>query len=153
MKKGKDPAFLFYPEKWITETYFMTHEEKGIYIDLLALQHNVGHLEPKMFYKVTAGVEYPNVLKLFKVDKKGNLYNEQLDLEIDRRKKYSEYQSERAKKRWEKKDAIAPTTADACESNSMRTITKTTTIASIPIESIESIDAKDNDPLQDLYVD
>ena len=33
---AKDPAFLFYYEKWLVGTSMMTHELKGIYIDLLA---------------------------------------------------------------------------------------------------------------------
>ena len=156
-KKGKDPAFLFYSEKWIAETYFLTQEEKGVYIDLLALQHSIGHLEPKMFYKVTGGVEYPNVLKEFKVDSKGNLYNAFLDAEIERRKEFSNYQSARAKKRWDKeKDAVASAESgavasaesDARESNSMRTKTETITIATIPIDSI---DANTYGSLDDLY--
>lgn len=38
-EKEKDPAFLFYPKDWIQGTSHMMPEEKGIYIDLLAHQH------------------------------------------------------------------------------------------------------------------
>lgn len=35
----KDPAFLFYPKDWIQGTAKLMPDEKGIYIDLLAHQH------------------------------------------------------------------------------------------------------------------
>lgn len=35
----KDPAFLFYSEKWLQGTASMMPNEKGVYIDLLAHQH------------------------------------------------------------------------------------------------------------------
>lgn len=35
----KDPAFLFYPKDWLQGTAKLMPEEKGIYIDLLAHQH------------------------------------------------------------------------------------------------------------------
>lgn len=35
----KDPAFLFYPNLWLQGTSSMMPEEKGVYIDLLAHQH------------------------------------------------------------------------------------------------------------------
>ncbi len=36
---SKDPAFLFYPKDWIQGTAKLMPEEKGVYIDLLAHQH------------------------------------------------------------------------------------------------------------------
>lgn len=36
---AKDPAFLFYPKDWLEGTAEMTPTEKGVYIDLLAHQH------------------------------------------------------------------------------------------------------------------
>jgi len=41
---SKDPAFLFYPKDWLEGTAEMTPEEKGVYIDLLAHQHQRGGL-------------------------------------------------------------------------------------------------------------
>lgn len=40
----KDPAFLFYSKDWIDGTAEMTSAEKGVYIDLLAYQHQRGDL-------------------------------------------------------------------------------------------------------------
>lgn len=41
---AKDPAFLFYPKDWIEGTLEMLPSEKGVYIDLLAHQHQKGSL-------------------------------------------------------------------------------------------------------------
>lgn len=41
---SKDPAFLFYSKDWIEGTAEMLPEEKGIFIDLLAHQHQSGSL-------------------------------------------------------------------------------------------------------------
>ena len=40
----KDPAFLFYPKDWLEGTAHMMPEEKGVYIDLLAHQHQRDYL-------------------------------------------------------------------------------------------------------------
>lgn len=40
----KDPAFLFYSKDWLEGTAEMTPDEKGVYIDLLAHQHQKGSL-------------------------------------------------------------------------------------------------------------
>jgi len=47
MAKDKDPAFLFYSKDWLEGTGEMTPEEKGVYIDLLAHQHQKGSLPPE----------------------------------------------------------------------------------------------------------
>lgn len=41
---AKDPAFLFYSKDWLEGTAEMMPDEKGIYIDLLAYQHQRGTL-------------------------------------------------------------------------------------------------------------
>ena len=41
---NKDPAFLFYSKDWIQGTAKLMPEEKGVYIDLLAHQHQDGDL-------------------------------------------------------------------------------------------------------------
>lgn len=45
---AKDPAFLFYSKDWLEGTAEMTCEEKGVYIDLLAHQHQKGSLPPEV---------------------------------------------------------------------------------------------------------
>lgn len=44
MIMDKDPAFLFYSKDWLEGTAEMFPEEKGVYIDLLAHQHQRGEL-------------------------------------------------------------------------------------------------------------
>lgn len=44
MPTQKDPAFLFYSKDWLTGTSDMMPDEKGVYIDLLANQHQHGSL-------------------------------------------------------------------------------------------------------------
>jgi len=41
---GRDPAFMFYSKDWIVGTAEMMPDEKGVYIDLLAYQHQKGVL-------------------------------------------------------------------------------------------------------------
>jgi hypothetical protein len=41
---AKDPAFLFYPQRWLEGTAEMSPSERGIYIDLLAYQHQKGSI-------------------------------------------------------------------------------------------------------------
>ncbi len=133
-KKQKDPAFLMYPQKFISETMFLTMEERGIYITLLCAQHQHGHLTREMFYKVCDGVEYDNIILLFKHDDKGNFYNEFLENEMERRQNYSKRQAELANRRWNNKsedevkdDAKDDAKASARTSKSTHTKTKTIT--------------------------
>lgn len=46
-RMAKDPAFLFYSKDWLEGTAEMTSEEKGVYVDLLAHQHQKGSLPPE----------------------------------------------------------------------------------------------------------
>lgn len=41
---AKDPAFLFYPKDWLEGTADISAQAKGVYIDLLAYQHQRGDL-------------------------------------------------------------------------------------------------------------
>lgn len=41
---AKDPAFLFYPQRWLEGTAEFTSAEKGVYIDLLSHQHQKSSL-------------------------------------------------------------------------------------------------------------
>lgn len=112
MKKQKDPAFLFYSQDFIVGTIFMTKEEIGVYILLLAHQHQKGYLTNEMIGKITEGIEYPNVMKNFIQGDNGNWINVRLGKEVMRRKKYAQDQRARALKRWSK-DANAPAELDA----------------------------------------
>lgn len=86
MAKKKDPAFLFYPNRWLQGTAKMMPEEKGIYIDLLAHQHQDGFIpnNTKRLARMV-GLSEIDFLKLWEVvnckfipDSKGNLVNQTL---------------------------------------------------------------------------
>jgi len=85
----KDPAFLFYPGDWLGGTLGMSFEEKGAYIDLLMLQFNRGHMTEHMIGQ-TVGQLWGQISFKFKQDNKGLWYNERLDIEKEKRQRYSE---------------------------------------------------------------
>lgn len=84
---AKDPAFLFYPNDWIGGTMGMTFEQKGVYIELLMLQFNRGHMTEHMIAQ-SVGQMFGQVKDKFKKDDNGLWYNERLDLEKQKRKSY-----------------------------------------------------------------
>jgi len=86
---SKDPAFLFYPGDWLGGTMGMTFEQKGAYIDLLMLQFNRGHMTKDMIGQ-TVGQIWDIIQDKFVQDDKGLWFNERLDLEKFKRKKYTE---------------------------------------------------------------
>ena len=83
----KDPAFLFYSGDFLSGTMLMSNEEKGIYITLLCLQHQNGHMQKEDMQNFGATEK---ILSKFKVDENNLYYNERLETEITRRKAYSD---------------------------------------------------------------
>lgn len=63
----KDPAFLFYSKDWLEGTAELMPEEKGIYIDLLAHQHQKGSLptDTKRLSRIV-GLTEENFLPIWK---------------------------------------------------------------------------------------
>lgn len=92
-KKGKDPAFLFYPEAFLVGTMDMTNEEVGIYIRLLCRQHQKGNIKPDLMEGLS-----PEVLSKFRKDNQGNYYNMRLKQEMDKRAKYAQSRRENGSK-------------------------------------------------------
>jgi hypothetical protein len=86
---AKDPAFLFYPNDWIGGTMGMTFEEKGAYVELLMYQFNRGHMTKHMITRMI-GQLWVNLEVKFRMDDAGLYYNERLDKEKERRKKFTE---------------------------------------------------------------
>lgn len=86
---AKDPAFLFYPNDYIGGTMGMTFEEKGAYMELLMLQFNRGHMTSRMVGQ-TVGQLWDKVQDKFIKDKDGLFFNERLDIEKTKRRKYTE---------------------------------------------------------------
>lgn len=118
---SKDPAFLFYSNDFLTGVSDLTFEERGQYITLLCLQHQKGHLTKKMI-ELCCGNATADVLSKFKEDENGCLFNERLDIEIEKRRLHSEKQSLRAKEGWEKRrlgNATASATAMPLENENV----------------------------------
>lgn len=96
---AKDPAFLFYPGDWLSGTMYLTHEQKGAYMDLLILQFNVGKFteaQAKQVLSICFDVAWP-MLKLKFVLDDGLYFNERLQSEIEKRKSFSESRRNNAK--------------------------------------------------------
>ena len=93
----KDPAIVFYTSDFMVGVSNLTMEERGQYITLLCLQHQLGHLSEK-----TIKLNIPNVsddvLSKFIKDDEGNYYNVRLQYEIEKRSKFIEHQRENGKK-------------------------------------------------------
>ena len=84
MEKYKDPAFLFYPESFLVGVMDMTDEEVGQYIKLMCRQHQKGHLPTAVIEKAHEAVR-----EKFVQDADGRWYNERLELEIQKRAKWT----------------------------------------------------------------
>lgn len=83
-KKGKDPAFLFYSNDFISGTYTMSNEQIGMYIRALAISHTKGgKLTEKEIKRI---IDDEEVLDKFKIDDEGYYYNERLLDEIEYRR-------------------------------------------------------------------
>jgi uncharacterized protein YdaU (DUF1376 family) len=82
----KDPAVLFYSTDWLEGTSEMTSEEKGVYIDLLASQHQRGSLptDTKRLCKLARLGEaeflsiWADISHKFKTNGEGRLVNRKL---------------------------------------------------------------------------
>jgi len=84
---GKDPAFLFYTSDFILGTWVMSFEDRGKYITLLAFMHQHGRVNTLTVQAVIG--EVSDMLKMkFKIDENGLWYNERLEYEIAKRKKF-----------------------------------------------------------------
>jgi len=92
---AKDPAFLFYSKDWLEGTAEMTPEEKGVYIDLLAHQHQKSSIpaDTKRLAKMV-GLPEEEFLKIWGLLK--NKFDRTDDRMVNR--KLSEVTTERSSK-------------------------------------------------------
>lgn len=96
----KNPAVLLYTSDFITGTIFMTNEEVGAYIRILCMQHQKGHLKKDELLQICKKEEiFNSLLNHFKLDENGCYFNERMDLEKDKRQKYSESRANNRKKK------------------------------------------------------
>lgn len=89
---AKDPAFLFYSSDFLSGVSDLTMEERGQYITLICLQHQKGRLNKKTI-SLSLGLISLDVRLKFSEDENGNLFNERLEIEIEKRKKFCESRS------------------------------------------------------------
>lgn len=96
----KDPAFLFYPKDWIQGTAKLMPEEKGVYIDLLAHQHQDKDLptDTKRLARIV-GLSESDFLPIWEaINNKFEVKNNRL---VNR--KLTELMTERSEKGWKNK--------------------------------------------------
>lgn len=86
---SKDPAFLFYSADFLVGVSDLTMTERGQYITLLCLQHTKGHLSRKSI-EIALGSVSEDVLAKFSIDENGCYYNERLETETLKRRKFVE---------------------------------------------------------------
>ena len=100
---AKDPAFLFYPGDFNTGTQFFTDEQVGKYIRLLMAQHQHGHLTENQVLFICKSYDN-HVMSKFIKDSAGLWFNERLEIEINKRKKYVESRSNNREGKVKKKN-------------------------------------------------
>jgi hypothetical protein len=101
MRKAKEPSFPFYPQDFLTGCAGLDFTERGKYITLLCLQHQTGHLSEKII-KLNIKKWTPELRLKFVQDNEGLFYNERLENELTKRKKFLEKQSENSNMRFVK---------------------------------------------------
>ena len=104
MAISKDPAFLFYSSDFLTGTMILSDEQVGKYIRLLCLQHQKGHLTKKDMLFICKTYD-EDIYNKFKTDANDKYYNERLEIEIYKRKIYSD--SRRKNRTGKTKDKFA----------------------------------------------
>lgn len=96
----KDPAFLFYSADFQIGTEDMTDEQVGKYIRLMCRQHLKGHIKEEHMTKICKSYD-KEIYDKFAIDEHGCYFNQRLENEIEKRKRYSQ---SRAKNRQGKKN-------------------------------------------------
>lgn len=97
---SKDPAFLFYPQDFITGTMFMNNEQVGLYMRLLCAQHQHGGLIDKdLFNQIVGSVK---VVRDKFIETDDGFFNQRLMDEMIKRQRKATNLSQNALKRWQK---------------------------------------------------
>lgn len=93
----KDPAFLLYYESFMNGTKYLTHEQVGAYTRLLCEQADMGHLSLATIELVIGKdrmvTVWSAIASKFITDQAGLYYNERLERELIKRRKYCESRS------------------------------------------------------------
>lgn len=110
---AKDPAFLFYYDRFLAGTISMTNEEVGQYIRLLCIQANKGHISQKDMLNICATHDNDVCLK-FAPRGEGKFVNLVLEEICLQRKSYTE---SRRNNRKGKKSTLETDMNHICESH------------------------------------
>lgn len=108
---AKNPSFSFYTSDFLTETIFLSFEDRGKLITLFCLQHQLGHLTKEQIQKVCGKIS-AEVMKFFQLDEEGKYFCEKIDVAKNKREKFIEKQRENGSKKW-KKEKFGKDLADA----------------------------------------
>lgn len=99
----KNPSVNFYTSDFITETMFLSFEEKGKLITLLCLQHQHGRLTLQQMKQICGEIS-EGIMNFFKKDETGKYYNERLEETQTKKEEFVKKQKENIAKRWNKKN-------------------------------------------------
>lgn len=103
----KDPAFLFYSDRFVSGVQTMNFEDRGKYITLLALMHQQGRMDEETIRFLVGSVS-DKLKSKFKIDDNGLWYNETLESESDKRRKFVESRTLNGSKGGRPKDTGKP---------------------------------------------
>jgi len=87
---AKDPAFLFYSQDFYMGTIDLSAEQVGQYIRLLCLQHAKGRLTKSLMISTMGGRWDSEIADKFIADENHRYYNERLEVEISKRRTFTE---------------------------------------------------------------
>jgi hypothetical protein len=87
---AKSPALNFYSADYYIGTRVLTQAERGAYMDLICMFHQIGHLTYDQVIQFCEGKVYPNVIAKLSIDKDGLYYNKKTDKIIEEKSSYVE---------------------------------------------------------------
>ena len=121
---AKDPAFLLYTNDFSTGTQFLSDDQLGKYMRLLFAQHQHGHLNERQMMHICKSYDKDIFIK-FEKDDNDMFFNDRLDFEIERRKKYSSSRSNNKSGRKKQLNDDLQTIPKESYDNHMETVTVT----------------------------
>lgn len=116
---AKKPSISFYTSDFISQTMFLSFEDKGKLIMLYCLQHQHGHLSKEQMEQVCGNLS-TGIMSFFQTDSEGKYYNEQIEQSMIERENFIKRQKEKVNKRW-KKDTTVDTTVNTTEHTTVNT--------------------------------
>jgi len=135
----KDPAFLFYSSDFLTGTYFLNDNQVGKFIRLLCFHHQKGRLTKEHMLKICLTYD-KDIFDLFTQDENGLYFNERLESEVNRRKKYSESRRSNRKKKTNNETPVLNISKTYDQHMETETETETITITKTEVEIYPSFE-------------